>query len=296
MELSLDEIARALGRLYPELDVGDVRPLATGFGSIAVETADGVVFRIPRWEGPANGQATELRALPFLAGRLPVAIPDPRWRIEPGDPALPLGAMGYRKLAGVTPAPGRIRMDVLAGDLGAFFDALHGVPVTEAEKVGLTPWVPPLEGFQRQRDSVLEPLRGALTAAEYRRVVRWWDALLADDTMVEFEPAVRHGDPWYGNLLVDPATGRLAAVLDWEGVEIGDPAWDFAAQLDLADELFRRTIEAYSRRNPALVRRARILFEVRQFGGVRLARELGDETELVDAVAKLRAGSILAGR
>jgi len=225
-----------------------------------------------------------------------VAIPDPSWRIEPDDLASPLGAIGYRKLAGVVPTPGQIRTDALAPGLAAFLDALHGVPVTEAEDLGLSAWLPPLEGFEWQRDSILGPLRGELTAAEYRLVMRWWDAFLADDEMFEFEPAVRHGDPWYGNLLVDPATGRLAAVLDWEGVEIGDQAWDFAAQLELDEELFRRTIASYSRRDPGLVHRAHKLFEVRQFGGVRMAGTLGDETELVDAVAKLRAGSILADR
>jgi hypothetical protein len=36
------------------------------------------------------------------------------------------------------------------------------------------------------------------------------------------------------------------------------------------------------------------LFEVREFGGVGLAVALGDNTELADAVAKLRAGPVLA--
>jgi aminoglycoside 2''-phosphotransferase len=294
MELSLEEIRRGLEAEYPELDLSAVRPLATGFGSVAVETPDRIVFRIPRWHGPANGQETEFRALPFLAGHLPAPIPDPRWRIQQGHPVFRLGAIGYPKIAGQAPEPGQINGDALAGDVATFFDALHRVPVAEAEEAGISTWLPALEGYQWQRDAVLPPLRELLDPAEYRVVARWWDALVADRTMVAFEPAVRHGDPWYGNVLVDSTTGRLTGVLDWEGVEIGDPAWDFAAQLDLGEAFFRSVISRCSGRDARLEHRARAIFRVREFGGVRHAAQLGDEAELADAVTKLRKSSILA--
>jgi aminoglycoside 2''-phosphotransferase len=168
------------------------------------------------------------------------------------------------------------------------------VPIAEAEEAGLSTWLSALDGFQWQRDAVLPPLRELLEASEYEVVARWWDALLADRTMVEFEPAVRHGDPWYGNLLVDPLTGSLTGVLDWEGVEIGDPAWDFAAQLYLGEAFFRSVISRCGR-DSGLEHRARTIFRAREFGGVRQAVQLGDETELADAVSKLRRSSILAG-
>ena len=38
--------------------------------------------------------------------------------------------------------------------------------------------------------------------------------------------AIVHGDYRFGNCLVDPATGRIAAVLDWELCTLGDPLAD----------------------------------------------------------------------
>ena len=40
------------------------------------------------------------------------------------------------------------------------------------------------------------------------------------------EVVVAHGDYRFGNCLTDPATGRIAAVLDWELCTLGDPLAD----------------------------------------------------------------------
>jgi aminoglycoside phosphotransferase (APT) family kinase protein len=55
---------------------------------------------------------------------------------------------------------------------------------------------------------------------------------------------VCHGDPWFGNMLVDEA-GHLAALLDFEGLCVADPAYDLAAQTYLTPPSAERTIDAY---------------------------------------------------
>ena len=290
----MDTAAGALQALFPELRVPPLLTVARGFGSAAFETADGVIFRIARWKGSADGHIREWNVLRALRGRLPAPIPYPEWRIEPGNPAFPLGGIGYRKLRGETLSPGR-SVGPLADSLASFFAALHGL---ETGGLDVEPWLPAGEAFAWQRDQVLPPLRDALSAGEYRRVERWWAELLADERMTRFRPVLRHGDPWYGNVLVEAESGALAGVLDWEGIELGDPAWDLAAQLYLGERFFMDVRERYARRGRVadadLVYRARKLFEVREFGGVRLAVALGDNAELADAVAKLRAGPVLA--
>jgi aminoglycoside 2''-phosphotransferase len=293
----LDELAERLGRAFPELEVAPLRHLATGFHSFAVETADGVVFRIARQRGAAKGHSDEFGALPALADRLPAPVPRPEWRVEPGDADFPLGAIGYRKLPGETPEPGA-GSAVLAADLGRFLAALHAIPLEEAEALGLDAWLPPRERILWHRDQVLPALADLLAPDEYARVREWWERLLAGGELERYEPALRHGDPWYGNMLVDPESGALAGVLDWEGLEIGDPAADFAAQLYMGEPFLAGVLESYRGAggavDAAFERRVRLLAELREFGGIRLSLEIGDDRELADSVGKLRAGAILS--
>jgi aminoglycoside phosphotransferase (APT) family kinase protein len=55
-------------------------------------------------------------------------------------------------------------------------------------------------------------------------------ALLSKAVPAQHAVAVAHGDYRFGNCLLDPATGRIAAVLDWELCTLGDPLADVAYQ------------------------------------------------------------------
>jgi aminoglycoside phosphotransferase (APT) family kinase protein len=280
-----------LARAFPELRVAPLRMLARGFHSVAVETADGVVFRIPRQEGTANGHATEYRVLPVLAARLPAPIPRPEWRIEPGHPDFPFGVIGYRRLPGHTPETGSER---LAFDLAACLGALHAFPLEEAEALGLEAWLEPRQAFLRHRDRILPRLRELLRPDEHARVVAWWDSVLASRELERFEPALRHEDPWFGNLLVADE-GSLVAVIDWEGIEIGDPAADITALTYVGRQFVDLVLDRYRPVDTRLRGRAELLAQLREFGGVRIALELGGEEKLAQSVARLRAGPILSG-
>jgi aminoglycoside 2''-phosphotransferase len=280
-----------LARAFPDLRVPPLRELATGFHSVVVETADGIVFRIPRYHGTANGHTMEFRVLPVLAGRLPVAVPRPEWRVEPGAADFPLGAIGYRKLPGHTP---QMASPTLAAGLAAFLSVLHAFPVEEAEELGLQAWIGTRDGLVRFRDTVVPALGELLEPHEHERIALWWDEVLEGGELERFDPALRHGDPWFGNLLVNDA-GELTGVLDWEGLEIADPAADFAAQHYLGRPFVDDLLERYGPVDEAFRRRVELLGQLREFGGVRLSLELGDDEELVESVAKLRAGPILSG-
>ena len=106
-----------------------------------------------------------------------------------------------------------------------------------------------------------------------------------------FEPRLRHGDLWYENLLV--ADGRLVGVIDWGTAEYGDPAEDFDALTHISDEFADAVLASYPHADPDLRHRIERHWQVRELWGVFLARELGDEDELADAVRKLRAGPVL---
>ena len=264
---------------FPELRIEPLLVVDVGFGSTVVETGDGIIFRFARSERAAAGHEREARLLRQLVGRLPVEVPDPQWRIEPGAD-VPFGAVGYRELGGEP-----VRHDAsaaLAHEVAAFLRALHGVTGAEAadapdERVAL-------------RDATLPVLRDRLEREEVDRLGQWWAGMLADDDFLRFEPALRHGDLWNENLLV--ADGRLVGVVDWGAAAIGDPAEDFAPLRHIGDAFAEAVLDAYGADAP-LRHRAWRHWELRELHGIRAALELGDEEELADGIAKLRAGPIL---
>jgi aminoglycoside 2''-phosphotransferase len=269
-----------LQRRFPELSIEPLRLLDVGFGSTVVETADGVIFRIARDTRAAAGHACELRLLPQLAGRLPAAVPEPRWRIEP-EAEFPHGAIGYPKLPG-EPVPAAGATPRLAEDVARFLQALHALRDVEAE-------TRPLE-LEALWAATRPALRLTLAPVELALLDDWWEGIRADERLREFEPALRHGDLWYENLLVE--AGRLVAVVDWEGAAYADPAEDFAPLRHLGEEFADAVLTAYGAAD-ALRHRAERHWELRELHGIRLALELQDAAELADGIAKLRAGPIL---
>jgi aminoglycoside phosphotransferase (APT) family kinase protein len=299
----LAALERQLAARFPELGVAPLRHLETGFGSIVVETGDGIVFRIARCESAARGHEREATLLPALRDRLPLAVPQPRWRVSPGEPSFPHGAIGYRRLPGSGLSQelvARLGVETVASSLAAFLLALHRFPVEEAEELGLPHADRDPDDLEAFRAGVLPALQDALDPDEYLVVSAWWDHLVADPELRRFTPALRHGDLWYDHVLVDPASGQLLAVLDWEAAALGDPALDLAVQFHLGEPFAAATLAAYAAQggqvDPGLRHRVRRLWELREFGGVRAAVDLNDQEELEDAIRKLRAGPVLADR
>ena len=296
----LDRIGEALAMAFPALSgVTPVGVLGAGFRSVAVETAEGQVFRIARNRAAAAGHAREARLLPALRSRVPVAIPDPRWHAGPSA-QFPFGVIGYPKLPGTPLSPAllsRADKTALAAGLAAFLLALHRFPVEEARALGLPGPGERERELATLRGEVLPPLRAALAAEEYRAVSRWWDAFLADERLRRYAPVLQHGDLWYENILADDAGRTVVGVVDFEHAAVGDPAQDFATQLHLGEAFAARVIAAYRALGGVLDagfrHRLRKLWELREFGGIQFAVRYDDPVEFADGVRKLRAGPIL---
>lgn len=274
------DLADRLQRRLPELSIAPLRLLDVGFGSTVVETADGIVFRVARHPRAAAGHARELLLLPQLAGRLPVDVPEPRWRIEP-DADFPHGAIGYLKLCG-DPLSADSGTRGLIEDVAGFLRALHGLRDIAAESQELD--------LETLREAIHPTLAGMLEPAELARLDRWWNGIISDAELRSFERALRHGDLWYENLLV--ANGRLVGVLDWGGAAFGDPAQDLASLRHLGDAFADAVLGAYAA-DDAVRHRTQRHWELREVYGIRLAVELEDEEEVADSIRKLRAGPVL---
>ena len=295
----LDRVAEILTDSVP--DAGPIAPLrflGSGFFSLAVETESGVVFRLALTAEVTHRYEKEMRLLPWLADRLPIAIPRPSWLVPPSE-SLPYGAIGYPKLPGQ-----QMTEDATAGEpnsdlvdqLANFLTSLHSTPRHLALEKSGTQLVNAIDGVSQTRDKALLILKDKLTPAEYATLDRWWDALLAEITTWNFDPVLIQSDINPKNLLVDD-TGLIVGVLDWEHAAVADPAFDFR-NLGQPDSAFRKAVvERYQGAGRNIGgdyhHRLHRYWQLNSFYGVELAVRRGDEPLLLKNIERLRQKGVI---
>jgi aminoglycoside phosphotransferase (APT) family kinase protein len=207
-ELDIDEpLVRALlSDQFPQW--ADLPLVRAGDGTVNViyRLGDALSIRLPRRDGPEAEDDLEFLWLPVLAPHLPVAIPQPVARGRPGD-----GYPWYWSIH--TWLDGELPDQWLAPDeVADFVEALQRIDAAG----GPAPVVRPLS----LRDA---NVRQALERVEAPGALELWERTM---TTPEWHgaPVWVHRDLDRRNVLV--RDGRLAGVLDWGGVALGDPAFD----------------------------------------------------------------------
>ena len=200
-----------------------------------------LVVRLPLVQGGAKDVLMEREWLPRLAPCLPARIPEV---LGAGEPAhgYPWPWSVYRWLAGEHPEAGALSEPVLlAGDLAAFVTAMRSITLPGAPRAHRGGPVASLDAATR---AAITELRGipqeqvdcdAVTAV-------WEEALRAPGW--DGPPVWLHADLMPGNLLTNG--GRLASVIDFGCVGVGDPACDLFPAWNLlpseARKVFRRAL------------------------------------------------------
>jgi aminoglycoside phosphotransferase (APT) family kinase protein len=242
-------VRRLLAAQFPRWADLPVEPVPSmGTVNALYRLGDGMVVRLPRVERWAAHLERELRWLPTLAPRLPLAIPTPLATGNPGE-GYPWRWAVYRWLPGETWAVERIAdVRAAATDLARFVAALQRLDPAGAPPAGRGG---PLAGRDAPTRGAIAALRGvidtdAATAA--------WEASLGAPAW-DAPPVWTHGDLLPPNLLV--AHGRLTAVIDFGGAGVGDPACDVMAAWSLFPAGARAVFRAALRPDDATWMRGR---------------------------------------
>ncbi|MEV6180893.1 aminoglycoside phosphotransferase family protein [Streptomyces sp. NPDC052015] len=208
------------------------RLVSSGTENAMFRLGDDKVVRLPRHPGAVESVAHEQYWLARLGSRLPVAAPAPLERGEPGE-GFPWPWSVYRWLDGRNPVAGAVeRPRTLAADLGTFVAGLRGIDARDGPPCHRGVPLAERDAFTRSAIAELEGRidTGAVTAL-------WEEALRVP---VRTAPPVwAHGDLSPGNVLVED--GRLAAVIDFGGVGVGDPAVDLIVAWNLLPASARAT-------------------------------------------------------
>ncbi|MEU7578959.1 aminoglycoside phosphotransferase family protein [Streptomyces sp. NPDC041068] len=238
-EADVDEalVRRLIAGQFPEwAELPVERVESAGTSNAMYRLGADMVVRLPRVAGAAEDIDQEHRWLPRLAAALPVAVPAPLGKGEPGE-GYPYPWSVFRWLDGATPDPGEpLAEPALFGkDVAEFLVALRevdpaGAPVSYRGD--------PLAGRDARTREVIAGLRGTV---DERAATAVWDAAVAAPAWER--PAVWvHGDLQPGNVLVD--RGRLGAVIDFGCMGLADPAVDLIAAWYLMDAGAREAFRA----------------------------------------------------
>ncbi len=248
IEIDLPLVRALVDRALPDLAGRLLRPLdASGSSNALFRLGDDLLVRLPRQPGGSETIAKEARWLPYVAPALPVAVPrivavgEPdlgypeRWSvvcwIDGGVPTVPVG-------------PG-VAAGELARDLAGVVGALGGLAVPPD---ALTD--PALRWYRGEPLAAMDATTRQYLA-DCRRLpgldldldacLRLWEAAIALTCAGEAVARWFHGDLLAENLLL--REGRLAAVLDFGGLSVGDPTVDLIVGWEVLDpsgrEVFR---------------------------------------------------------
>jgi aminoglycoside phosphotransferase (APT) family kinase protein len=213
-------VRRLLRAEHPEWAHLPLCPVqSAGTDNALFRLGDDLLVRLPRIHWAVDDVAKELRWLPRLTP-LPLQIPAPVAAGGPGE-GYPWPWSVYRWLDGEEGTPDRIgNLTEAAVTLAEFVRALHRVDPAGGPRPGPGGRGVPLA----TRDGAT---REAIAALGHRidaeAVTAEWEAALAVGEW-DAPPVWVHGDLTPRNLLV--VEGRLAAVIDFGGLGVGDPAVD----------------------------------------------------------------------
>ncbi|WP_316520546.1 aminoglycoside phosphotransferase family protein [Kitasatospora brasiliensis] len=243
-------VRRLIAAQFPQWERLPITPVAAaGADNAMFRLGPELAVRLPRVEWAAAGLRREQQWLPRLAPRLALPVPTP---LAVGRPAggYPWEWSVLRWLNGANPAVGSLGApEGLARDLAAFVNALRAAD--------------PAGGPTAQRSIPLAARDGATRTAisqlagsiDTEAATALWDKALRLPAYAG-PPVWMHGDLTPGNLLL-ARTGRLAAVLDFAQLGIGDPTADLIPAWNLLPATARPAFRAALRADDAMWARGR---------------------------------------
>lgn len=293
MSLDPEGIRSILKAQFPSLRADRIAWLGEGYDSVAFAVDDAWVFRFPKREDVEQQLLRELRVLPAIAARSPIAIPEYRFVGSPSA-SYPRHFGGYPMLPGV-PAHqltlGSSQLAQIAPQIGRFLSVLHAqdpsgvradLPLCSSREV--------LQEMQAEALNELHNLEVVSTAGLATRWRAFLEQAPPPDSMSE-SAVVVHGDLAAEHVLVDPESGKVTGVIDWSEIGLSSAALDLAALYHWGGKSFAANALEYYEHGvtSALLQQARFIAACRAVLDVTFGLETGRAEYIAGALRTLNA-------
>ena len=191
------------------------------------------IFRFPStYHSPSRRREyvrREVKLLDLLRSHLIYPVPKPEFV----DTATDYPYMGYKMIPGErlsihssNATPEQLRF--VGTQMGRFIGGLHSLSenVLESEAGPFTP-----EAYRKKHAETYYRIQKLVLPTLTNRQRDWAETLFHDfldpDENFEFNPVIAHCDLYAVNILVDPVSFRVTGILDFENLDLNDPAADF---------------------------------------------------------------------
>ncbi|MDF1837862.1 MAG: phosphotransferase, partial [Planctomycetota bacterium] len=265
---------------FSGLTVDSIESYGEGWDNVAFLINGGLVFRFPKREAARQAMEQETLGLSGLRGSLPAPIPHIHFVGQPQG-GYPFPFNGYPELPGRTACSvdwNEAQRVAIAPELGAFLSRLHSedqelarggaLPGDQIRRTDLPYRLVGLEErlAQLEPSSHLPDLKALAQRARDLAITEPWSG----------RPRVVHGDLYARHLLVD-SDQRLAVIIDWGDMHLGDPALDLSILFGFLPVSARKRFEqAYGSIDANTRRRARFRAMVLGATLVQYGESVGD--------------------
>ncbi len=272
---------------FPNLVVEKVEKLGTGWDHVALEVNDSLIFRFPRdisdVDEISQTVVYETKVLRHLQDKLPVAIPDPQ-HIAPDHAYFGYPKLQGEKLIDILPSFSEADKAALWDDWVDIATAIHqNVSVDMARKLG----VPNLDIHIETAKEVfsLENIDSQVVSFAQNTI----EAAEAID-MNKLPLLFIHNDLQFHNLLVDPETKRVIAVIDWTDVCIGTTERELAMWEWCHDDQLDEVAKRYTAKTGRAVDRdqAKVFRKIEEVGDYVEQIKSGDLEGVEESLAHIR--------
>lgn len=238
VDVDFDLVSRLVASQFPEWGELPLRPVRSyGTDHHIYRLGDDLAVRLPRIGWAAEQAALEAKWLPRFAPQLPLRVTRPHAVGRPA-PGYPFEWSVVEWLPGEQVDGNLADLDRAAVTLAGFIGALRRIDTSGAHPRRRGSRGSPLLELD---ETVRRSLALLGNRIDGRAALRAWEEATAAPPFTGTEVWV-HGDLLPGNLLV--VDGRLAAVIDFGGLNVGDPACDLQPAWNVFEGSSRRRFQA----------------------------------------------------